>query len=125
MIVKEVREPQAAPAPPLVIRTRAPREKTPPPIVIREAPPPMPHIDRQPQYVNRVIRQNETSYQMPTHQQYQHYESYTNNYNPSTGSQEETAWVTEIVSNDGKTSAAPAHLLDHIHQAMNNQIPRV
>jgi hypothetical protein len=148
LIVKEIREPQAAAAPPLVIRTRAPREKTPPPIIIREAPPQMPHVDTNPQYVTRVVRQTESSYSSPPQkqqqqQQYQHFESFGNgtvNYdqfnglqtgNPygnginQFGNQQEPAWVTEVVSDNGATSAAPPHLLDHIYRAINNQLPRV
>ncbi len=136
LIVKEIREPQPAAAPPLVIRTRAPREKTPPPIIIREAPPHLPHVDTNPQYVTRVVRHTDSSYSSPPQppppqqqQQYQHYESFGNgtiNYdqfnglqtgNPYTngknqfGNQQETAWVTEVVSDNGTTSAAPPHLL--------------
>ena len=136
MIIKEVREPQAAAAPPLIIRTRAPREKTPPPIIIREAPPHAPHIDTNPQYVTRVVRQTETSYSSPPfrpqqqqheqhqeQQQYQQYESFGNrtvNYDQFNGIQngidnlgepQETAWVTELVSSNGTTSAVPPHLL--------------
>jgi len=137
LIIKEVREPQPAAAPPLVIRTRAPREKTPPPIVIREAPPHFPQVDTNPQYVTRVVRHTESSYSSPPpppqqqqqYQQYQQYESFGNgtvNYDQFNGiqngnqysnginhfgDQQETAWVTEVVSNDGTASAAPAHLL--------------
>jgi len=149
LIIKEVREAQAAPAPPLVIRTRAPREKTPPPIVIREAPPPVPHVDTNPQYVTRVVRHTESSYSSPPQpqqqqqKQYQHYESYgsgTINYDQFNavqtrnqytneinqfGDQQQQAWVTEIVSDNGATSAAPPHLLDHIYRAINNNLPRV
>jgi hypothetical protein len=147
LIIKEVRAPQPAAAPPLVIRTRAPREKTPPPIVIREAPPQVPHIDTNPQYVTRVVRHAESSYASPQQQQqqqqhqqqYQHYESFGNgtvNYDQYHGlqqprghnqfaDQQQTAWVTEVVSDNGTTSAAPAHLLDHIYQAVNNQLPRL
>ncbi|CAF2482099.1 unnamed protein product [Rotaria sp. Silwood2] len=71
LIIKEIREPQPAAAPPIVIRTRAPREKTPPPIVIREAPPNLPHIDTNPQYVTRVVRNNESSYSSPPFRQQQ------------------------------------------------------
>ena len=147
MIIKEVRDPQPPAAPPLVIRTRATREKTPPPIVIREAPPNQPYVDRNPQYVTRVVRQGESSYSSPP-QQYQQYQSFGNgaiNYDQfnglQTGNQQESAWVTEVVSGNGTTSAAPQHLLgksnihpllynpsrylDHIYKAVNNQIPRV
>ncbi|CAF1139545.1 unnamed protein product [Rotaria sp. Silwood1] len=71
LIIKEVREPQAAAAPPIIIRTRAPREKTPPPIVIREAPPNLPHIDTNPQYLTRVVRNSESSYSSPPSRQQQ------------------------------------------------------
>jgi hypothetical protein len=145
LIVKEVREPQPAAAPPLVIRTRAPRERTPPPIIIREAPPQLPQVDTNPQYVTRVVRHTESSYLSPPQQQqqYQHYESfgngtvnydqfndlqtgnpYGNGINPF-GNQQEPNWVTEVVSDNGTTSAAPPHLLDHIYRAINNQLPRV
>ncbi len=140
LIIKEVREPQPAAAPPLVIRTRAPREKTPPPIVIREAPPHAPQVNTNPQYVTRVVRHTGSSYPSPPQrppqhqqqqqqQQYQHYESfgngtvnygqfngiqngnqYTNRINPF-GDQQQTGWVTEVVSDNGTTSAAPPHLL--------------
>lgn len=139
LIIKEIREPQAAAAPPLVIRTRPPREKTPPPIVIREAPPHMPHVNRNPQYVTRVVRHNEPSYSSPhqpppqhQQQQYQQYESFgndtinydqfnglqtgnqfTNEINPF-GDQQQQAWVTEIVGDNGLTSAAPPHLLGRL-----------
>ncbi|CAF0998719.1 unnamed protein product [Rotaria magnacalcarata] len=217
LIIKEVREPQPAAAPPLVIRTRAPREKTPPPIVIREAPPQIPHIDTNPQYVTRVIRNNEPSYssslsqqqqyqqqqrqqyqqqqqyeqqqqqqyqqqqyqqqqyqqqqyqqqqyqqrqQYQQQQQQQQYDSYENapvNYDQfngiqngnqfangnqfvnesqhtngnqysngvnNFGEQQNPAWITELVSDNGATSVAPPHLLDDIYRAINNQLPRV
>lgn len=122
LIVKEVREPQPAAAPPLVIRTRAPREKTPPPIVIREAPPQQPYVDRNPQYVTRVVRQGESSSYSSPPQQYQQYQSFDNgtiNYDQfndlQTGNQQESAWVTEVVSGNGSTSAAPQHLLGKFH----------
>jgi len=149
LIIKEVREPQPAPAPPLVIRTRAPRERTPPPIVIREAPPQAPQVNTNPQYVTRVIRQNESAYSLPPqpqqqqYQQYQQYDSYgtgTVNYDQFNGlqagnqyagginqfgNQQQPAWLTEVVSDNGAASAAPPHLLDHIYRAVNNQLPRV
>jgi len=153
LIIKEVREPQAAAAPPLVIRTRAPREKTPPPIIIREAPPHVPQIDTNPRYVTRVARHTESSYLSPhQQQQYQSYDSFGNgtvNYNQFNGiqntnpysnganpysngtnhygeqQQQQTAWVSEIVSNNGTTSAASAHFLDDVYRAINNQLPRV
>jgi hypothetical protein len=135
LIIKEVREPQPAAAPPLVIRTRAPREKTPPPIVIREAPPQAPYVDTNPQYVTRVVRHTESSYSSPPQtqqqqqQQYHHYGSYGNgtvNYDQFNGiqngnqytnrinqfgDQQQPAWITEIVSDNGATSAAPPHIL--------------
>ncbi|UJR08658.1 hypothetical protein I4U23_012917 [Adineta vaga] len=161
LIIKEVREPQAAAAPPLVIRTRAPREKTPPPIIIREAPPLVPHIDSHPKYITRVVRNNEPSFPSPSqrqHQQqlqqqqqqyqqappqYQQFDSFDagtvnyeqfngiqnenrfNNEISSFGDQQHAGWVTEVVSNNGITSAAPPHLLDDIYRAINNQLPRV
>lgn len=150
LIIKEVREPQPAVAPPLVIRTRAQREKTPPPIVIREAPPQAPQVNTNPQYVTRVIRQNESSYSSPPqpqqqqYQQYQQYESfgtgpvnydqfngfhagnqYTSGINQFGNQQQQPAWVTEVLSDNGAPSAAPPHLLDHIYRAVNNQLPRV
>jgi hypothetical protein len=109
----------------LVIRTRAPREKTPPPIIIREAPPHIPHVDTNPQYMTRVVRQTDASYSMP--QQYQQtlnhqtvdYEQFNgiqngHDYTHGTnhfGEQQSTAWITELVSNNGATSTAPPHLL--------------
>ena len=124
MIIKEVREAQPAAAPPLVIRTRAPREKTPPPIVIREAPPPMPHVDRNPHYVTRVVRHQQTTtynngdqYSSGDYQQFQGIEQ-----NPPHG---QNNWFTELVSDNGATSAAPPHLLDDVYRAFNNQLPRV
>ena len=139
LIIKEVREPQAAPAPPLVIRTQAPREKTPPPIIIREAPPNMPQVDTNPRYLTRTVRQNESPYSsssvLPQRQQHyqQHYQQqyhsfdsdrinynqyygiqngnpYTNAVNPY-GDQQQTEWITELVSSNGTTSAAPSRLL--------------
>jgi len=144
LIVKEVREPQPAAAPPLVIRTRAPREKTPPPIVIREAPPQAPHIDTNPRYVTRVVRHNESYSSQPQHPQFEtignnntfNFDPYTahsneNQFNTATssanyyGEQKPTAWITELVSSNGATTAAPAHLIDDIYRAINNQLPRV
>jgi hypothetical protein len=137
LIIKEVREPQPAAAPPLIIRTRAPRERTPPPIIIREAPPHAPQVNTNPQYVTRVVRHTESSYASPPQQQYQqHYESVNNgtvNYDQFNGiqhgnqytnglnhfgeqqqqppQQQQTAWITELVSSNGQTSAAPPNLL--------------
>lgn len=124
MIIKEVRDPQPAPAPPLVIRTRAPREKTPPPIVIREAPPPMPQVDRNPQYVTRVVRQHQQSTTFSNGDQYsagdfQQFQTMQ----PNVHGQQN--WLTEVVSDNGMSSAAPPHLLDDIYRAFNNQLPRV
>lgn len=94
----------------MVIRTRAPREKTPPPIVIREAPPAMPHVDRNPHYVTRVVRQHQQQHQQM---------------GPTFNNVEQNNWFTEVVSDNGATSAAPPHLLDDIYRAFNNQFPRV
>ncbi|KAL7674103.1 hypothetical protein ACOME3_000383 [Neoechinorhynchus agilis] len=44
LIVREIRAPQAPPAPPLIIRQRPPRPPTPPPLILREKPPPLPVI---------------------------------------------------------------------------------
>lgn len=109
LIIKEIREPQPAAAPPLVIRTRAPREKTPPPIVIREAPPHAPQVDRNPQYVTRVVRHTESSYSSPyqpppqllqqQQQQYQQYESFGNgaiNYDEFNGLQTGNQYTNEL-----------------------------
>jgi hypothetical protein len=79
LTLKEIRELQAAAAPPLIIRTRAPREK-PPPIIIRESPPHAPQLDTNPQYVTRIVRHTGSSYSSPPQQQqqYQHYRLFNN-----------------------------------------------
>ncbi|CAF4439394.1 unnamed protein product, partial [Rotaria magnacalcarata] len=41
------------------------------------------------------------------------------------GEQQNPAWITELVSDNGATSVAPPHLLDDIYRAINNQLPRV
>ena len=96
-----------------------PRENSPPPI-IREAPPHAPHVDPYPQYFTRVVRHNQSSHSGP--EQYQS-TSYEQQYHgapaqpshqqfvagPPTG--QSNAWLTELLSENGTSSAAPPHLL--------------
>lgn len=143
LIIKEVRDPQPEPAPPLVIRTRAPREKTPPPIVIREAPPTMPHVDRNPQYVTRVVPSNPG--QFSQNQNYAAFQQASFNQNPYNsfsggnfqyGQVQQTvnnhsygmqpsSWMTEVVSDNGATTTAPPELLDTVYRVFNNHLPRI
>ena len=39
--------------------------------------------------------------------------------------QQQTQWITEVVSSNGTATTAPQHMLDDIYRAVNNQLPRV
>ena len=109
-----------------MIRTRAPRERTPPPIIIREAPPHAPQFDPHPQYFTRVIRHDEPSFAGPDQyqsmnydqqqfngaQQGHHFQQQQNE--QQFGGGQSNAWVTELISDNGTSSAAPPHLLGKI-----------
>lgn len=71
----------------------------------------MPHVDRNAHYVTRVVRHERTNADFQP--QFQRVEPNENN------------WFTELVSDNGATSAAPPHLLDDIYRAFNNHLPRM
>ena len=104
----------------------------------------MPQVDRNPQYITRVVPHNGSNFPANGHQfssfqqgsvPAEHFNGFSNGYqqfgqaqvsaNTGFGGQQSASWITEVVSDNGATSQAPPNLLDDIYRAFNNQLPRI
>jgi hypothetical protein len=137
-LIIRTRAPREKTPPPIIIREappHAPHVDTNPQYVTRvirhtgssySSPLPPQQQHHHHHYHHEQQRQQQQQQQQQQHQQYQSFENGTVNYDQFNGIQngnqfrngtnhfaepQETAWVTELVSSNGSTSAAPPHLL--------------